>query len=417
MKDLVHAPAWHKTMLTLQSVEKADINGDGSIDLQDIIALSNIMSNFADLTGDRVVNESDVLRMKDMVYFASLDINLTDIEMADISGPLGDPDGRVDNYDLTAITEGLTSYKDINGDGRVDEEDVALISALKTLGLNTGDIRSADVDGNGIVNDADLDILTRVLDYNDNLTVAPWQQMEFMDKVLEWLTLSAMTVEDTGHLMDVNGDGTVDVMDMHKISETLRIIRDVNLDGVIERADCDRILQIIGPDRVEQLITAEQIKRANIDGVGTVSINDFELINSLYDRLRKGDITGDGIVDDGAGVTKDTGAMQAIIQYNQLLADWGISEENMAAGDLNGNGKVDAGDLFLYETAYDVLYSTNIVNTDGVNTSYPAADFNYDSMVDSYDREYLEVMINKIEARRKRISTTTICWMRMTRKK
>ncbi|MFC1644295.1 dockerin type I domain-containing protein, partial [Candidatus Omnitrophota bacterium] len=396
MKALVHAPAWHKTQLTLDSIEKADIDGDGAIDLQDIITLNVMMSNFADLNEDRVVDQSDILRMKDMVHFASLNVSLADIERADISGALGEPDGKVDEFDIEAITEGLMSYKDVNSDGVVDEEDVALVRELKDLGLQAEDAETVDINGDGRVTDADLNILDRVLSYNAALTLPPWEHMELMDKVLEWLSLEAGTVGNPGPFMDINGDSTVDVMDLHKLNEILDNIMDVNLDGITNRSDCDRILQIVGQDKLEQLISSEQIRRANVDGNGDVDINDYNLIKSLYDRLRAGDVNGDGTVDDGTDVDTDTGAIEAIIEYTQLLEDWGITEENMESGDLNNDGKVDAVDLQLYDNAYNTLYSDNTINRDGVNITYPAADFNYDGRVTSDDKEYLEAMIANI---------------------
>ncbi|MDD3089369.1 MAG: hypothetical protein PHT95_05440, partial [Candidatus Omnitrophica bacterium] len=56
LKDLVHAPSWRMGMISLDSLTRADINGDGLLDVKDIIALSNMMTNFADLTGDRKLN-------------------------------------------------------------------------------------------------------------------------------------------------------------------------------------------------------------------------------------------------------------------------------------------------------------------------------------------------------------------------
>ncbi|MGB2631279.1 MAG: dockerin type I domain-containing protein, partial [Candidatus Omnitrophota bacterium] len=406
MKDLVHTPTWRMGMLSLDAIERADINGDDRIDITDIVTLSNMMTNFADLTEDRVLDAEDIARMTDIIRFASMKVSVRDVERADLAGyidqnsngeydagePFTAPDGKIDECDLAAITEGVEYYKDVNGDGKVDQEDVALVGELKTLGLTVQDIENADIDGNGFVNDADLDIVQKALDFSSQLFDDPWQHMEHMDHVIEYLELSGLLFEGTMPRMDVNGDGEIDIADMHKIIEIQNIIRDVNEDELVSWADGDRILQMIGEDKIEQLITEEQIKRSNVDGAGGVTINDYELIKNMFDRIQKGDVNGDGTIDDD-----DTDAMGRIIQYNQALQDWGITPENVAVADLNDDGKVDAADVALYENAFNVLYATVTVKREGVSQAYPVADFNYDGKVNAYDREYLDFMIQKMK--------------------
>ncbi|MBF0216763.1 MAG: hypothetical protein HQL30_07210 [Candidatus Omnitrophica bacterium] len=403
MKALAHTPTWKVGMLSLDSIEKADINADGELNINDIIDLSSMMNNFADLNGDRKLNGADLTRMENILYFASLNISMQDIDQADISGPNGVPDGRVDSWDLNAMSDSLEYYKDVTGNGVVDEEDIAIVRQLKTLGLSTVDISAADIDNNGIVNSADIDMLERVLAFSQGIIDDPWKHIDYLDKVIEYLNLSDVLFSGIIEHMDIDGNGTTDINDLHKLSDVLADISDVNMDGEISRDDCDRILQIIGPGRFEQLINAEEIRRANVDNVGEVTINDHEFIQMMYQRLHTADVNGDGKVSN-TGPGNDLDAIQKIIQYNGIIDQWDITPAVIDSVDFNHNGKVDSSDKNFYDTAFNILYSDVTRRVNGVTWTYAAADFNYDGKVDDSDGEYLRLMIEKLKNRNDNIT-------------
>jgi len=121
-------------LLGLQTaqLEKADVNGDGAIDDQDYLALSNATDRFwrSDQTRDGSVNSQDLARIKQIVQAVQSNVSVQDIVNADFN-----VDGLVSESDIQMIQQMVDDAPqfDINRDGMVDYEDMlAIFSAWGT---------------------------------------------------------------------------------------------------------------------------------------------------------------------------------------------------------------------------------------------------------------------------------------------
>ena len=154
--------------------------------------------------------------------------------------------GGADGRGLLWMLSPSQIMADVNEDGFVNRLDLMEVdSLLGTIGRNR-----ADVNGNGIVDIADLVLVTNAIE----ATVA-----ERHARVPE--------------RADVNNDGSVDTADLEAVDKLLGKIgqsdADVNIDGVVNIVDLVLVANVIGPagaapslhNRGVGLITAEQVQR------------------------------------------------------------------------------------------------------------------------------------------------------------
>ncbi|MFA6610199.1 MAG: dockerin type I domain-containing protein, partial [Candidatus Omnitrophota bacterium] len=257
--------------------------------------------------------------------------------------------------------------------------------------------------------------------------------VDILDDVIEFLSLGDLSqvlakADLTGGL---NGapDGQLTAEDLEALNEIMSNLVDVNNDGYLSWLDVDRIMQIIGTDALgnplaEQVITVEQVRRADIDGIGGVDTNDINLIRSLYERLQKADVNNDGKIGNGpdndlywwnettkklqaytSGQAKDGGSddvdyMKAVMYYRSLMDTYDITVDDIARANLNGDTKVNNVDVQLFSDAFRDLYALVGVkdSVTGSTTEYRRGDFDKDGDVDADDLEFIKFMKDKIQS-------------------
>lgn len=153
--------------LTDDEKKRADVNGDGVIDAGDAVKILNMIIDknavFGDVNGDGKLTQEDV----DLVQNYSAGIgSLTDAEKkrADVTG-----NGVIDSGDSIMISQLLLKETgDINGDKKIDEEDALLIlkhdSGISSLTKEQE--KRADLNNDGVVDASDAVIILRIINNN-----------------------------------------------------------------------------------------------------------------------------------------------------------------------------------------------------------------------------------------------------------
>lgn len=153
--------------LTDDEKKRADVNGDGVIDAGDTVKILNMIIDknavFGDVNGDGKLTQEDVDLIKK--YDAGT-VSLTDAEKkrADVNG-----NGDIDVNDSLMISQLLLKETgDINGDKKIDEEDALLIlkhdSGISSLTKDQE--KRADLNNDGKVNAGDAVIILRIINNN-----------------------------------------------------------------------------------------------------------------------------------------------------------------------------------------------------------------------------------------------------------
>lgn len=119
---------------------------------------------------------------------------------------------------------------DLNDDGQIDSLDISAITALRNKPASANP--KADVDGNGTINVNDARACVLQCTYKNCATSSPVAAMVAM-----------VAVQAAPMLCDVNGDGSVDKLDLGIISRSRGQTplpddpRDTNHDGKLDMAD------------------------------------------------------------------------------------------------------------------------------------------------------------------------------------
>ena len=153
--------------LTDAAKKRADVNGDGVIDAGDTVKILNMIVDknavFGDVNGDGKLTQEDVDLIKK--YDAGTG-TLTDDEKkrADVNG-----NGDIDVNDSLMISQLLLKETgDINGDKKIDEEDALLIlkhdSGISSLTKEQE--KRADLNNDGDVDASDAVIILRIINNN-----------------------------------------------------------------------------------------------------------------------------------------------------------------------------------------------------------------------------------------------------------
>lgn len=153
--------------LTDDEKKRADVNGDGVIDAGDAVKILNMIIDkngvFGDVNGDGKLTQEDVNLVQN--YDAGIG-SLTDAEKkrADVN-----EDGNVDAGDSVMISQLLLKETgDINGDKKIDEEDALLIlkhdSGISSL--TEEQEKRTDLNNDGVVDAGDAVIILRIINNN-----------------------------------------------------------------------------------------------------------------------------------------------------------------------------------------------------------------------------------------------------------
>jgi len=227
----------------LIQIGNADVNADGVIDQRDITAVEDVQSR--------------------STYLANADV---------------DGDQMVNLVDEESIYSALTNLPNVDGNMVTDELDAQLIRTMALMTLFKT-LLPQDLDRDGVVGDADAEILRTALnDMYVELAVSSYEQA----------------------IYDVNNDGVINFLDIRRILDANRFyaVSDLNGDGVVNEMDIERLTGQLETIYSAPILTSEALGYADIVKDGAVFI-DQDDIDALRHALRYyEDITWDGVVDE-----------------------------------------------------------------------------------------------------------------------
>ena len=386
-------PVKEETKVTdpVKEISYGDVNGDGSMDIEDYLLVSKYVNGSVKLD-DNQLKAADVYQggkskgVVDMVDRNTL--------MKAING-------------VVSVLPDKTVYGDLTGDGKVDVEDATLLTNYlnEKAKLTSAQRLAADVDqadgGLGEINKNDQAVL---MDYiNGKITSLP----NFAAKEVTY--------------GDVNGDGSVDIEDYMIVSKYVN--GSVKLDD--EQLKAADVYQGGKSKGVVDIVDRNTLIKA-ISGV----------VPKLPDKTLYGDLTGDGKVDveDSTLLTNYlndkatlTNAQLLAADVNQVDKELGEINENdqktlmdyingkvtmlpitvkqsndINYGDVNGDGKVDVEDT--------VLMNQHIHGTSKIPEQFlPAADlYQVDEGKGVINEDDVSALLNLINGSNIKFPITTL---------
>lgn len=312
-----------------------DINGDEDLTNEDLRVLISylkgdeieINGEVADINYDGVTDIQDLIALTQIITGATISTDEISMEIVDVN-----EDGIFDEEDLTTLakylvgeTSSIYSEKvDINKDQKVNEEDLqALTQYLIAATVSTGETEQkliGDVNGDGII------------DYDD------------VERLFEYVQKKDVTIVEA--LADVNGDGKISAQDVTLLmqiyqeletsttsgNETAqKIMGDINGDGVINNEDIERLF-----DYVQKKDVTIEEALADLNGDGKIDTKDVTRLQQLYESQQnataRADVNGDYTVniEDVAQIVKYINGKEISVEASKL--------------DINGDGKIDTKD-------------------------------------------------------------------------
>ncbi len=262
-----------------------DVNGDGVVSVRDFIkALPLIGSSnpTADLDNDGEVTGNDLA-----IIEGNLGATVGARVLGDATG-----DGLVNIRDILAALaqQGRNGPADCDGDGSVTADDLKIIQAR--MGANTTTSLPGDINGDRRVDEIDQALLEANFggdwaraDADNDGTVTVSDLIDLLGNIS---STSAQVLNG-----DVNGDGVVNDADQLMLTAyfgTDDAVADINGDGIANTADLLSLLGGFG------LIYADNLA-GDVDGDCVVDTTDTKLIRAtLGSEWTQGDINGDGTV-------------------------------------------------------------------------------------------------------------------------
>ena len=450
----------------------ADVNRDGVLSDDDINLITKASEGvnegysigspvdevlfMGDINGDFVVNNADAVLvqryLKGEVYLNNERLIASDVN----------EDGYVTLEDVSCIQNAgmyprigkivRDTYKvivmgDVNGDYKVDDDDILLIKNywVNGKGIENDRLIAADVNEDGAVTEADYTMINERIKADsdsgllnsEDVNMAIRTKLVKYDEVTYWGDINGdgeITVHDASAILryrsslitlsaeefalaDVNGDGKLTRADYYTIlhhiigseeyysnvskpstflrPKTVYYIGDADGDGVITRYDLDVIEKFLA-GKLE--ITGDQYIAADIDSDQNVTESDRELLKNYLNGKDKtsdvlhwfkslpvhGDVNNDGIVS-----TADCDVLEKYLGGDTDA----IPQEILDRADVNGDGKVDATDLLIidefaynYPTAYPVELPIYVPR----ETQYIIGDANGDGVIDERDLDAID---------------------------
>ena len=413
---------WVKKLIDEKIVVKGDANGDGNVDLNDLKVMV-----------DRMFDDTVEIKMENIDIDNDGKISLDDLEkVIDIIVNQG-KENNEPNPPIKEILKG-----DVNGDGKITQEDAKLISKYYVGDNVEIDMNNADIDDNGKITLADV---SQVRQWANKFDPQILKGDANGDGIVNYKDVDALqraSINLGGKIdmeaADFDGDGEITSVDIAKTTKLAneyeakfqKIIGDSNGDGVINEKDYTNVKNYINnvnssDDFVKKnsdingdgQVDDEDLKRlrdmadglnvnydkkglvGDVNGDGEVTMSDIQAINNYKNRRATGneiifnnaDLNKDGKID-----TKDSELALKIIQIGDLNRDKKITSEDMESiqaiidgrqvrargiGDANGDGKVDIKD---YPVIRDYLmgFRSSVENE-------ASADMNGDGKVDVED--------------------------------
>ncbi len=349
---------------------RADMNGDGLVNIADGVALTNLISasqktrcQVADLNNDGKVDAKDPTVIIDYIFSGGA---APDATKADV-----DNDGLVTISDAVALSTCVqlaalpvaelnkvntnsagTEYLlgDVNNNGVRNLDDAQyIIDYIFNNGPAPVPMEAGDIDGNGVVNISDVVALVNLLDILANTPVdlpvlyGDANKDGAVDsKDIEALT-AALIAKQTDAQLDVNRDGKANIVDAYYLPQLLDVdnaskpLPDVNGDGKVNMGDVDYLLAYIfagGP-------APANMSAADVNGDGKVNISDVvAMTNALTQQGALQYMTGDANRD-GQVTMADA---QYLIAY---IFNGGPAPDPLLRGDVSGDGTVNVTDVVI----------------------------------------------------------------------
>ena len=339
---------WVKKLIDKKNAVNGDANGDGKVDLNDLKVMV-----------DRMFDDKIDINMKNVDFDGDGKISLDDLEKVIDIIVNQDKENNESNPPIKEILKG-----DVNGDGKITQEDAKLISKYYVGDNVEIDMNNADIDDNGKITLADVSQVKQLAN-------------KFDPQILKG---------------DANGDGKVNYRDVQAID-----LAQINLGGKIDRiaADIDDDGDITGVDVSKAKKLANEYEnrfqtiRGDSNGDGTVDERDYtnvkgfiNNINSSDDFVMKNsDINGDGQVDE-----EDLKRLRDIIDGFRVNYN---STTNL--GDIDGDG---------FLSISDAVYLRNYINRSG-NTNKEFfinnADINKDGKIDMSDVTAIQDILKNVK--------------------
>ncbi|MGB2630643.1 MAG: dockerin type I domain-containing protein, partial [Candidatus Omnitrophota bacterium] len=325
-----------------------DLDGDGNFDIEDEQALATAgytSITYGEFTTVWIANDAcdldDDGRMDLGIEDLDGDENFDGNEDLDYDGNLDvaedlDGDWNLDvdedvnlngRLDLAGDIDLKAQAKiDVDGDGRVDDEDVDTISANIELQKR---IAKADVDSNGKIDFTDMERLGEVIDIYENQADYLAVNLENKQRLQDMVTCAYNTYLQNKALefdyrknrssdswIKMNYPGKVnngfieteDYQDFVEALASLDALFDYTQDGVIDEEDIqwlgllvqlkNRINSYSGVGNITNVKTFLQntMGIADVNKDGIVDEADQEMILNAYDHYLESDVSGDGIV-------------------------------------------------------------------------------------------------------------------------
>lgn len=309
---------------------RGDMNNDGKVDALDVWALFDLvnpsggitdMGQSADLNSDGTVNGEDV---NSIFSYAIADGPAPDVTKADANN-----DGKVDMGDAVSLSYYLAIQV-------TSQTSVGSLTTMANLDFILG-----DVNGDGLINAADVDFLINYL-YRHGSAPSPVERG------------------------DINLDGKINALDVteliksyHALSgNTLTLMGDIDNNKVVNGKDVDALLALIqtGDSSINGDINRDGRSSDLVDLYALIDILKFDINNKpLYD------FNGDSLLN-----LSDVDYLVAYIYKS------GPAPKDLTAADLNSDGKINALDVTALinglKSINSLQYNIGDVNRDGLIT-------------------------------------------------
>ncbi|PIW63816.1 MAG: hypothetical protein COW13_01415, partial [Candidatus Omnitrophica bacterium CG12_big_fil_rev_8_21_14_0_65_50_5] len=158
---------YHQQAIGAGTIAKKDLNYDGKIDSKDVRLYLQQLNSLVDADGDGVIDETAMNQLvNDIKKVRVLDIEQESLENADLNG-----DGNVDLADITVFLGSLDQnvFMDLNHDQKFDQTDISIAKNFinivnQEVTFSAAEMERADLNGDGFVNAEDMELIAGYVD-------------------------------------------------------------------------------------------------------------------------------------------------------------------------------------------------------------------------------------------------------------
>ncbi|MGB2601654.1 MAG: dockerin type I domain-containing protein, partial [Candidatus Omnitrophota bacterium] len=286
----------------LKQSDIAGRNPDGSIDYQpdglitsaDVEASEKLLSEYVDINNDGVVDDADEDYIQNIIDFNRYAVSESERFSADLS-----KDSVIDDQDRIMLDKNLKLYEelDINGDGVVNDADLdEIVAIFKVFEINEDILDTADIDGDNIVDVNDRTILSRALKYSIDINEdGKWDtdDINIMQSIVDTNVQRVSGSLDPIYIamLDISGpegeaDGFVDDYDLDLLTDSINNRIDVNSDGKVDIIDLHITSLEVDLYQYEQALFGKYTTVANeniaeiIEIVSSYDVNEDDMISA-----------------------------------------------------------------------------------------------------------------------------------------